>query len=207
MKSLEPPVADKQPQPLKSDAYTAARTGEKNAQACKYRSDAFQRGAVVWQRIVAAGNANKREDARDPPDAPEEGQHTKEVLFRKRTGSRHLDTRAGRESRIWRFIYVYPLCRFNSNFEPPMAANGYQPNGVARPLRPGIYAPIPSFFLPESEDLGLSAAVYASSRLDSSPYQTYLLLKRMWYASPPQESDLSLLVPWEKPFICPTPKG
>ncbi|PPQ73026.1 LOW QUALITY PROTEIN: hypothetical protein CVT26_014674 [Gymnopilus dilepis] len=36
-----------------------------------------------------------------------------------------------------------------------MAANGYQPNGVSRPLRPGIYAPIPSFFLPGSEDLDI----------------------------------------------------
>ena len=25
-----------------------------------------------------------------------------------------------------------------------------------RPLTPGIYAPVPTFFLPESEDLGVS---------------------------------------------------
>lgn len=38
-----------------------------------------------------------------------------------------------------------------------MAANGI--NGLhaaeSRPLKAGIYAPIPSFFLPGSEDLGL----------------------------------------------------
>ncbi|KAJ3517173.1 hypothetical protein NLJ89_g667 [Agrocybe chaxingu] len=37
-----------------------------------------------------------------------------------------------------------------------MAANGYHvANGASRPLKAGIYAPIPSFFLPESEDLDI----------------------------------------------------
>jgi len=36
-----------------------------------------------------------------------------------------------------------------------MAANGYHPNGISRPLKPGIFAPIPSFFLPETEDLDI----------------------------------------------------
>jgi 4-hydroxy-2-oxoglutarate aldolase len=37
-----------------------------------------------------------------------------------------------------------------------MAANGINgAHGVSRPLKAGIYAPIPSFFLPGSEDLGL----------------------------------------------------
>ncbi|RDB21132.1 L-threo-3-deoxy-hexylosonate aldolase [Hypsizygus marmoreus] len=37
-----------------------------------------------------------------------------------------------------------------------MAANGINgAHGVSRPLKPGIYAPIPSFFLPSSEDLDI----------------------------------------------------
>jgi 4-hydroxy-2-oxoglutarate aldolase len=32
-------------------------------------------------------------------------------------------------------------------------------NRVSRPLKPGIYTPIPSFFLPESEDLGQSLSL------------------------------------------------
>ncbi|KDR81682.1 hypothetical protein GALMADRAFT_59768 [Galerina marginata CBS 339.88] len=36
-----------------------------------------------------------------------------------------------------------------------MAANGYHPTGVSRPLKAGIFAPIPSFFLPETEDLDI----------------------------------------------------
>jgi L-threo-3-deoxy-hexylosonate aldolase len=36
-----------------------------------------------------------------------------------------------------------------------MAANGYQRNGFSRPLKAGIFAPIPSFFLPETEDLDI----------------------------------------------------
>jgi 4-hydroxy-2-oxoglutarate aldolase len=39
-----------------------------------------------------------------------------------------------------------------------MAANGYHAPEVVRPLKAGIYAPIPSFFLPETEDLGMSAS-------------------------------------------------
>lgn len=36
-----------------------------------------------------------------------------------------------------------------------MAANGINgAHGPSRPLKAGIYAPIPSFFLPSSEDLG-----------------------------------------------------
>jgi 4-hydroxy-2-oxoglutarate aldolase len=35
----------------------------------------------------------------------------------------------------------------------PINGNGTH-RAVSRPLAPGIYAPIPSFFLPESEDLG-----------------------------------------------------
>lgn len=38
---------------------------------------------------------------------------------------------------------------------------------VSRPLQPGIYAPIPTFFAPESEDLGASP-VLCFSRGDSS---------------------------------------
>ena len=33
--------------------------------------------------------------------------------------------------------------------------NGHHVEGAVRPLKPGIYAPIPTFFLPESEDLDL----------------------------------------------------
>jgi len=36
-----------------------------------------------------------------------------------------------------------------------MAANGHIQPSVSRPLNPGIYAPIPSFFLPGSEDLDI----------------------------------------------------
>ncbi|PPR03624.1 hypothetical protein CVT24_007740 [Panaeolus cyanescens] len=37
-----------------------------------------------------------------------------------------------------------------------MAANGYHVvNGVSRPLKPGIFAPIPAFFLPTTEDLDI----------------------------------------------------
>ncbi|KAF4615027.1 hypothetical protein D9613_003119 [Agrocybe pediades] len=36
-----------------------------------------------------------------------------------------------------------------------MAANGNHSNGFSRPLKPGIYAPIPTFFLPETEDLDI----------------------------------------------------
>jgi 4-hydroxy-2-oxoglutarate aldolase len=36
-----------------------------------------------------------------------------------------------------------------------MATNGVNGHAhVSRPLKAGIYAPIPTFFLPESEDLG-----------------------------------------------------
>ncbi|KAG1754656.1 hypothetical protein EDB19DRAFT_1626686 [Suillus lakei] len=45
-----------------------------------------------------------------------------------------------------------------------MSLNG---NGIhvstIRPLKPGIYAPIPSFFLPESEDLGQSLSLHLQS--------------------------------------------
>lgn len=37
-----------------------------------------------------------------------------------------------------------------------MVANGHK---VSRPLRPGIYAPIPTFFKAGSEDLGVLLAV------------------------------------------------
>lgn len=53
-------------------------------------------------------------------------------------------------------------------------ANGPSPNGTtgahangashSRPLKPGIYAPIPSFFLPESEDLGTFVCHYMYMR-------------------------------------------
>ncbi|PPQ93278.1 hypothetical protein CVT25_015276 [Psilocybe cyanescens] len=36
-----------------------------------------------------------------------------------------------------------------------MAANGYHPSGTIRQLKAGIFAPIPTFFLPESEDLDI----------------------------------------------------
>ncbi|KAF7338231.1 Dihydrodipicolinate synthetase [Mycena venus] len=36
-----------------------------------------------------------------------------------------------------------------------MAANGVHPSTVSRPLQAGVFAPIPTFFLPESEDLDL----------------------------------------------------
>lgn len=39
-----------------------------------------------------------------------------------------------------------------------MAANGYHAPEVVRPLKAGIYAPIPSFFQPETEDLGTSCS-------------------------------------------------
>lgn len=41
-----------------------------------------------------------------------------------------------------------------------MALNGHASNGASsllRPLKPGVYAPIPAFFLPDSEDLGADA--------------------------------------------------
>jgi len=40
-----------------------------------------------------------------------------------------------------------------------MAANGQHiVNPSSRPLIPGIYAPVPSFFLPQSEDLGMPSS-------------------------------------------------
>lgn len=40
-----------------------------------------------------------------------------------------------------------------------MAANGYHPTATPRPLKAGIFAPILSFFMADSEDLGLSLAL------------------------------------------------
>lgn len=41
-------------------------------------------------------------------------------------------------------------------------ANGH--HAVKRGLKPGIYAPIPTFFLPDSEDLGMFATLEAISQ-------------------------------------------
>lgn len=87
---------------------------------------------------------------------------------------------------------------------PTMAANGINgAHGVSRPLKAGIYAPIPSFFLPGSEDLG---PFRFSSRfpdvLTTLLIQIFPHLSLMLFELPPLASALCFLDQWGRPSIC-----
>jgi hypothetical protein len=52
-----------------------------------------------------------------------------------------------------------------------MAANGVN-HSASRPLKAGIYAPIPSFFLPDTEDLGEFTGTLGTNEHPDAPHQT-----------------------------------
>jgi len=88
-------------------------------------------------------------------------------ICQRRPVQEHQHPPSGRTTRIHEPLYphIYTPRLKCKSFVPPlfiMTLNDVNGNhaSTTRPLRPGIYAPIPTFFLPETEDLGQSLSLH-----------------------------------------------